>query len=169
MKNHRLLFVLFFFCFAIILSSAAMAQKASPAATATGKIGAANIEIAYSSPAVKDRKIWGSLVPYDKVWRAGADEATTFTTDRDLMVEGKKLPAGTYSFFVIPTDDEWVIIFNNVASQWGAYKYNAEEDALRAEVKPVRTDKKQERLQYTIEKDGFNLIWDNLKIPVSVK
>src|SRR5690554_5940773 len=82
---------------------AAFAQeKASPAKTAEGTVGDAKITINYSSPAVKGRTIWGDLVPMGEVWRAGANEATTFTTTKDIMVEGKTLPAGTYSFFVIP-------------------------------------------------------------------
>src|SRR5690348_9678173 len=77
-------------------------QRPSPPATATGKIGDANITINYSSPAVKGRKIWGELVPYDKIWRAGANEATIFETDHDIKVEGKNLPAGKYSLFATP-------------------------------------------------------------------
>ncbi len=92
--------------FAVCISVNAMAQdaakpKPSPAATATGKIKDATITINYSSPAVKERKIWGGLEPYDKVWRAGANDATTFETDKDIKVEGKTLPAGKYSFFLI--------------------------------------------------------------------
>ena len=91
-------------------------KPASPAAIATGKINGANITIKYSSPSVKGRKIWGELVPFDKVWRAGANEATTFETDKDLIVEGLKLPAGKYSFFVIPNEKECILIFNKEAN-----------------------------------------------------
>src|SRR5437870_4276896 len=85
---------------------------ASPAATATGKTkDGATITIQYSSPGVKGRKIWGDLVPYDQVWRAGANSATIFTTDKDLKVEGKKLAAGKYSLYAIPGEKEWTFIF----------------------------------------------------------
>ena len=103
----------------ISLSASAQEQKAPPAsppATATGKVGAATITINYSSPAVKGRTIWGGLEKYDKVWRAGANDATTFKTDKDIMVQGKKLPAGTYSFFLIPRENgTWTAIFNKEA------------------------------------------------------
>src|SRR5262245_14543148 len=103
----------------LTLSSASWAQKASPPATATGKAGGANIVINYSSPGVKNRKIWGELVPYDKVWRAGANEATVISFDKDVKVEGKALPAGKYSLYAIPGEKEWTIIFNSATGQWG--------------------------------------------------
>jgi hypothetical protein len=91
------------------LSACAQGDKSSrpsPPATATGKVGGANITINYSSPSVKGRKIWGDLVPYGKVWRAGANEATTFETDKAITVEGKNLPAGKYSLFALPGENE---------------------------------------------------------------
>ena len=87
--------------------------KASPRKSVTGKINEANISIDYGSPSVKGRKIWGALVPFDKIWRAGANEATTFQTDKDLIVEEKKLPAGKYSLFIIPNEKKCIIIFIN--------------------------------------------------------
>src|SRR5687767_4572105 len=129
MKNYLLrnsLLLLLFSAFLTVLGQAqnAPANRPSPAATATGKIGAANVSVNYSSPSVKGRTIWGDLVPYGKVWRAGANEATVFQTDRDITIEGKKLPAGKYSFFTIPTENEWTLIFNKQPEQWGAYKYD---------------------------------------------
>ena len=103
MKRTLFLQALSFFVIAVFFSLSSWAQNnppASPPAKATGKIGAANITIDYSSPAVKGRKIYGELVPYDKVWRAGANKATTFETDKDIMVEGKTLPAGKYAFLL---------------------------------------------------------------------
>src|SRR6187549_2507951 len=102
---------------AVFMSSAIWAQadkskRPSPPGTATGKVNGATITINYSSPSVKGRKIWGDLVPYGQTWRAGANEATTFETDKEIMVEGKSLPAGKYAFFTIPGEKEWVIIFN---------------------------------------------------------
>src|SRR6476619_4117074 len=94
-------------------------QRQSPKMTATGKIGEANVTITYGSPSVKGRKIWGGLVPYDKVWRAGANEATQIETDKDLIVEGKKLPAGKYSLYTIPGEKEWQVIINVQTGQWG--------------------------------------------------
>lgn len=89
--------------FALFMTTFVNAQNkpASPAAVATGKINGANISINYSSPSVKGRVIWGELVPFNKIWRAGANAATTIESDKDLIIEGSKLPAGKYSFFVI--------------------------------------------------------------------
>lgn len=145
------------------------AKRASPPATATGKIGAANITINYSSPYVKGRKIWGDLVPYDKVWRAGANEATVFETDKDLMVEGKLLPAGKYAFFTIPGEKEWVVIFNKTADQWGAFKYDESMDALRVTVKPKEMKNSTESLVYTIHDNGISLVWEKLEVPVMMR
>src|SRR5882762_8720194 len=105
---------------ALIGSTTLFAQ--SPAATASGKVGGASISIAYSSPSVRGRKIWGELVPYGKAWRAGANAATTFTTDKDITVEGKSLKAGKYSFFAVPGEKEWELIFNSEIPGWGIKK-----------------------------------------------
>jgi len=160
---------------AITISVSAMAQdaaqpKPSPAATATGKVKGATITISYSSPAVKGRKIWGGLEGYDKVWRAGANEATTFETDKDITVEGKSLPAGKYSFFLIPKESgTWTAIFNKEAKQWGAYKYEEAKDVLRVDVKTKALKATQERLVYKITKTGFSLDWDKVSVPVMIK
>ena len=112
----------------------------------------------------------GWLEAYDKVWRAGANEATTFETDKDLTVEGKALPAGKYSFFLIPKEGRtWTAIFNKEPTQWGAYKYEEAKDALRVEVKTKALKATQERLVYKITKSGFSLDWDKISVPVLVK
>ena len=85
--------------FTVTTLGTAQEKKASPAETATGKINGANVTVNYASPSVKGREIWGKLVPFNEVWRAGANEATTFETEKELNVEGQKLPAGKYSFF----------------------------------------------------------------------
>ena len=121
--------------------------RVSPKAEVMQVVGLTQVNISYSRPGVKGRKIWGALVPYDKVWRAGADEATKITFSTDVTVEGKKLSAGSYSFFVIPAKKEWTVIFNKVADQWGAFTYNEAEDALRIKVKPKTADS-EEWLKY---------------------
>ena len=96
-------------------------------------------------------------------------DATTFETDKDLTIEGAKLPAGKYSFFVIPNEKECVIIFNKEAKQWGAYKYKQNEDQLRVTVKPEVSKSKAEKLVYTINSNSVILSWENWNIPITVK
>jgi hypothetical protein len=149
-------------------------KRPSPPATATGKINGATITINYSSPAVKGRQIWGALVPYDKVWRAGANEATIFETDKNIKVEGKSLPAGKYSLYAIPGDKKWTIILNSQTGQWGITNSGATtedpaKDVLRVMVTPKKTKSLQERLSYRVDKTGFALVWEKVEVPVSVR
>ncbi len=168
MRNTNLVKSLSLAVMVCMLPFALAAQK-SPAKTATGKTGAANVTIKYSSPYVKGRTIFGELVPYDKVWRAGADSATTVLTDKSLKVEGKSLPAGKYSFFVIPkASGKWTVIFNSVTAQWGAYKYEQSKDVIRVEVQPKKTAS-TESLVYEIGKGGITLKWADIELPISVK
>jgi len=148
---------------------AAAEPKPSPAATATGKIGAADVTVHYSSPAVKGRAIWGGLVPYGQVWRAGANEATTVEFSKAVTVEGQALPAGKYGFFVLPTDKQWTVIFNKVPNQWGAFKYDQKQDALRVAVTPRKTASLAERLAYEVTPKGLTLRWENLEAPIGIK
>ncbi|RFZ91912.1 DUF2911 domain-containing protein [Mucilaginibacter conchicola] len=169
MKTKNLLKHTAMFVCAMLFATLTYAQdKPSPRDSVSAKIGEATITINYGSPSVKGRKIWGELVPYDKVWRTGANEATTFTTDKDIMVEGKKLAAGTYGFFAIPTTGSWTIIFNKTAKQWGAFKYNESQDELRVTVKPIKSAM-NERLVYKINSKGFTLSWDKVTVPVKIK
>jgi hypothetical protein len=146
----------------------AQSKPTSTKETLTGKVNEAIITVNYGSPSVNGRKIWGELVPFDKIWRAGANDATTFETDKDLTVEGAKLPAGKYSFFIIPNSKECTIIFNKVAKQWGAYKYSQEDDQLRVVVKPLVVRSVSEKLTCEINSNTFNLKWDNWSIPVQI-
>lgn len=157
--------------FSLLISTFAFAQKkvVSPAETVTGKVNGATITIKYGSPSVKGRAIWGGLVPYDKVWRAGANDATTFETDKTITIEGKQLPAGKYSFFVIPNENESVIIFNKEAKQWGAYEYKAGSDQLRVTVKNEKGDALVEKLEYKIMETRIELLWEKVIIGFEVK
>ncbi|HLE61167.1 MAG TPA: DUF2911 domain-containing protein [Thermoanaerobaculaceae bacterium] len=126
---------------ALMLVSDAWAQqldlpRPSPKATVTQTVGLTDVTIMYCRPSVRGRVIWGGLVPYDQVWRTGANEATTITFADDVTIEGTKLPAGTYGLFTMPGKDEWTVIFNKGAKQWGAYEYKQAEDVLRITVKP---------------------------------
>ncbi|GAA4298718.1 DUF2911 domain-containing protein [Nibribacter koreensis] len=171
--NSLLLTVLFL----LTMTASVLAQdakpKASPAMAATGKVGKATLTINYSSPSVKGRTIWGELVPYNKAWRAGANEATTFITDKDIMVEGKMLKAGKYSLFAVPSEKEWQIIFNSQTGQWGTTRQGANFDpantVLTVTVMPKKSAKMYESLTYDINAKGFSLLWENLEIPVAIK
>jgi len=164
---------------ALLITSLIWAQqdkskRPSPPATATGTVNGATLTINYSSPAVKGRKIWGGLVPYDKVWRAGANEATIFETSKNITVEGKALPAGKYSLYAIPGQKEWVIIFNSKTGQWGINEDGSTtevpaNDVLRVTVKPQKSAAFNERMKFVVDKNGFALEWENLRVPVSVK
>ena len=148
-------------------------KRASPPDSATGKIGDATITIRYSSPSVKERKVWGELVPYNKVWRAGANEATIFETDKPIKVEGKSLPAGKYSLFAQPGETEWQFIFNTQTGQWGVKRggeanRDPANDVLTVTVKPGKSATMNERLLYVIDKGGFALRWENLDVPVKI-
>jgi hypothetical protein len=157
---------------AVMFSFVAHAQDkkpiASPRDSVSGKIHGASININYGSPSVKGRKIWGGLEPYGQVWRAGANEATRFTTSKAIKVEGKELPAGTYGFFVIPTESKWTVIFNSIPNQWGAFKYDSSKDVLRVEVTPKTVDL-HERLIYTIDQNSVHLIWEKIDLPIVIK
>ncbi len=160
----------------LFLYAAAIAQgeKPSPPETASGKVGDATITIHYSSPAVKGRKIWGGLVPYGQVWRAGANEATIFQTDKPIQVEGKALPAGKYSLFATPGEKEWTIILNSQTGQWGIKQggvanRDPKNDVVTVTVKPAKASSMHERLTYSVNSKGFVLAWEQLEVPVMIK
>jgi len=168
------------FVSSLIFAQQDKSKRASPPETATGTVAGSTITINYSSPAVKGRKIWGDLVPYDKVWRLGANEATTFKTSKDITVEGKKLPAGTYALYALPTQNEWTFIFNSKLTQdgkpiWGIKdeEGNTTDDpkteVLRVMAKPMKSSTFNERMKFDVNKSGFTLEWENLKVPVSIK
>ena len=168
MKILKISLLLLFSFFAISFANAQEKLK-SPPEKATGMINGATIQINYGSPSVRGRKIWGELVPFGEVWRAGANEATTFETDKELTIEGLRLPAGKYSFFVIPNNEECTIIFNKEAKQWGAYKYNEKMDQLRVKVKQQIADSATEKLTYIINSTDVELVWEKWIIGFSVK
>jgi len=146
-------------------------QRPSPIEVKEGKISGKAIKVQYGSPAVKDRELWGDLVPYNVVWRTGANEASWIELSEDISVEGKTLKAGKYSLFTIPKETgPWTVIFN---SEWnlehGHFQYDEGNDVLRVEVMPIFEDTNQERLSIDIEDPGIVIRWEKLKLPISIK
>lgn len=156
-------------CFVLFMASTSFAQqKASPPASAITTVNGAEIKINYSQPAVKGREIWGGLVPYDKVWRTGANEATTFETSKDIKVQGKTLKAGKYTLFTVPNKDEWKIIFNSKLGQWGAYAYSSGDDVLTVTAKPTASDA-TERFTISTSDGKISMAWDKIKVDFVVE
>jgi hypothetical protein len=132
-----------------------------------------DVTINYCRPSVKGRLIWGGLVPYDQVWRTGANEATTITFADDVTIEGTTLPAGAYGLFTIPGKDEWTVIFNKGAKQWGAYEYKQADDVLRIKVKPQAAEF-HELLTFTFpvvttESATVAIVWEKLAVLFTIK
>ncbi len=147
-------------------------KRPSPPAVAKETLaGGATIKIDYSSPALKGRTMGKDIEPKKgEVWRAGANECTTFDVSKSITVEGKTLAAGKYSFFVLSGDGDWTIIFNKKTDLWGADGYKESDDALRAKVKPGKAATSKERLTYTISKQGkVSLLWGMLDLSFNVK
>jgi Protein of unknown function (DUF2911)/Domain of Unknown Function (DUF1080) len=142
--------------------------RPSPAAQAMAVIAGKTISINYGQPSVKGREIFGKLVPFGQVWRAGANETTAITLSDDARVEGRNLPAGKYAFFVIPNEKEWTLIFNSTI-KWGAFSYKPEEDVLRISV-PTRKGSFTEKLSYNVDQNGtVVLAWANTAVSFKVE
>ena len=141
----------------------------SPHATAMTMIGDAHIHMDYSSPGVRNRIIFGGLLSYDAVWQAGAHNATWLETDKDLVIAGKTLTAGKYGFFIIPSKDEWTVIFNTNWDQHGKDEYDTKDDVLRFKVKPMISETITEHLEYKVKKVNNNegliyFAWEKVSI-----
>ena len=126
-----------------------------------------DVTLEFGRPSVKDRKVWGGLVPFDRVWRTGADECTTITLGSDVQIEGQTLAAGTYGLFTIPGESEWTVIFNTVADQWGSFNYDETKDALRVTVEPRAADF-VETLDFEVDGSAVVLRWEEVAVPFSI-
>jgi hypothetical protein len=162
--------ICFFFVNLIFVSLTFAQEKLlSPEATVEANIQGVGIEIQYCRPSARGRKMVGGVDPYGKVWRTGANKATSISFDKDVIIEGKNLAKGKYGFFTIPTEDEWTIIFNKTYEQWGAYDYDEKQDVLRVVVKAKKSPSFVETFTITPEKDNISLIWENFIVPFRVK
>lgn len=153
------------------LETATEDQRPSPLEIREGQINGKSLTVQYGSPSVKGRTIWGDLVPYNVVWRTGANEATYVTVSQNLKVGGKDLAAGKYSLFTIPKESgAWTVIFN---SDWelehGHFQYNEKNDVLRVEAMPTWESSTTEKLSIEIESPGLVIRWEKLKLPIAIQ
>ncbi|HVP54451.1 MAG TPA: DUF2911 domain-containing protein [Candidatus Eisenbacteria bacterium] len=162
-----------------LVASTCFAQSAlldlprkSQSAEVTQTIGITNVTLKYSRPLVNGRKVWGGLVPYGEVWRAGANENTTISFSDPVTIEGKPLDKGTYGLFMIPKEDEWTVIFSKTNTAWGAFTYKPDEDVLRVTVKPAASEFHDALLydfdDLTPDSALVTLHWDKLAVPFKV-
>jgi hypothetical protein len=192
--------VLFLLCFAVSAFAQVSVPRPSQKASVTQTIGVTEIAITYHRPGVKGRKIWGDplpeqaskapgeatldnqnerpagapIVPYGHMWRTGANDATMFVVSDDVLINGQKLPAGSYSLHTIPNKDEWTIVFNGTANQWGSFNYDPAKDTLRVKAKPQTAAENQEWLAFTVDPVGedsaqVNIRWEKISVPFTVK
>jgi hypothetical protein len=143
--------------------------RVSPFASVSQTIGISDVTITYHRPGVKGREIWGKLVPFGQVWRAGANNATVFSFSDDVTINGTTLKGGKYSFFTVPGENEWTLIFNSIADQWGAYYYDSTKNVLSFTVKPQPAPH-EEWLSFSfsdlaISSATVSLRWDKLSVP----
>jgi tetratricopeptide (TPR) repeat protein len=148
--------------------------QASPAATVKQRVGFTDISVEYSRPSVRDRKIFGGLVPFGEVWRTGANAATKITFSTDVNFGGQYVAAGSYALFTIPTESSWTVILNKVTGQWGAYAYDEKNDVVRVTVKPVALPELVETMSIVVMnvRDESALIaidWEKTRVPIPLE
>jgi hypothetical protein len=164
---------------ALALTSPLFAEekpRVSPHETVNATVGGAKITIVYGRPYSKDpktgekRKIWGTLVPYDKVWRMGADEATLLTTDKDITIGGTAVAAGKYSLYLWPTEAGAKLIVNKQTGQWGT-KYDEKQDLVRIDLKKAAADKPVDQFTIAVDNGAVKLMWEDTQYsaPIAAK
>ena len=177
MFQRRFLFLAVSIVFAASFCSAQSAlldlPRKSQNAEVSQTIGITDVTLKYSRPLANGRKVFGGLVPYNDVWRAGANENTTITFTDPVSIEGHALDKGTYALFMIPTESDWTIIFSKMNTAWGAFSYKQDEDALRVTVKPATSDF-HDALVYefdNLKPDSavLTLRWDKVAVPVKCR
>jgi hypothetical protein len=170
MKKYFIPFLLILFAFQVSINAQDIElPRLSPKASVSYTVGMTEISIHYGAPAVKNRVIWGNVVPYDKIWRGGANEATTVEFSTDVNLEGQTVRAGKYALFFIPGEKEWTVILNRNHEQWGTGSYDESADEARFEVEPKMNEGIQERLSYTIhdmkmDMGYIKLGWEKMRL-----
>jgi hypothetical protein len=148
--------------------------QASPAATVKQRVGLTDVEVEYSRPSAKGRKIVGGLVPYGEVWRTGANAATKLTFSTDVKLDGHAVPAGSYALVTIPGEAEWTVILSKVTGEWGTYAYDEKNDLLRAKVKPVAMHDMMETMTIEVgnlrdESADLSIAWEKTRVSVKIQ
>lgn len=166
-----------FVCVACWIATSACAQdkssRPSPPAKAECKLaGGKTIVVDYSSPRMKGRKIYGELIPFGQVWRAGANESTTFVSDTDLSVGGTTVPAGSYTIFTIPNVDKWTLVISKKTGEWGTAYPGAKEDLARIDMKVSKLPSAVENFTIAFDQSGGNcalrMDWETTRASVDV-
>src|SRR5262245_2515475 len=145
----------------------------SPSASVKERVGVTDVSVEYSRPGVKERKIFGGLVPYGQIWRTGANAATKITFSTDVKLGGTPVPAGSYALFTIPGQSEWTVILSKVTEEWGSYSYNQKDDQARVKVKPVTMAEPLETMTIGVQdirsgKANLVIAWEKTKVPVEI-
>jgi hypothetical protein len=160
-----------------LLATSAVAEielpKPSAKSSVTQRIGLTDVTVDYFSPAVNNRVIWGELVPYDQVWRTGANDCTKFKTSKDIKVSGSDLKAGEYCLFTIPSKKDWTVVFSKDSKQWGAFNYDKSKDVLRINVTP-EDNEQRERLTFLFtdtnyDRGNLRLEWEKIALNVPIE
>jgi len=175
----KIITAVFTLLMACCISATTFAQEpripeASSTQTIIQDFGLGKITITYSRPNVKGRKIFGGINPYGEVWRTGANAATVITFSENVIIEGNKVPAGTYGLFSIPGEKQWTIILNKTYKQWGAYTYKQADDLLRFKVTPIKVAEKRETftMQFTnctTKSNDLYMVWDHTAVPIHMQ
>ena len=172
MKKNYIFFVLF--CLSTLLTNAQVkTPQASPVCTISQAVGTSDISITYSRPGAKNRVIFGNIVPYDKMWRTGANKATKISFSEEVTFAGQKVPAGEYALFTIPSTNEWEIILNNELNLWGTGEYNEADDVLRVKIPSSSNENHVESLTIdlnTFSSSGADLVlsWEKTKVIIPI-
>ncbi len=168
MKKTLYLIAIITLVFATNVFAQLTLPRASPRAAVSQTVGDTEISIVYNRPNVKERAVWGGLVPLGQVWRTGANEATVFEVSNDVLINGQKLAKGKYSLYTIPNQNEWTIIFNKTWNQWGTI-YKQEEDVLRVTAKPIAGEHRE---TMAIDIDNVTettadvvIAWEKVRVP----
>ncbi len=178
MRRGINIYIFYVILFILMLAAAVSAQtqltapQVSQKAGVSQTIGLTDITINYHGPKVNGREVWGKLVPYNEVWRGGANENTTISFSDPVKIEGKDIPAGTYGLHFIPSENEWIVIFNKNYWSWGSFHYREADDQLRVTVKPEPADF-QEWLSYSFDNPEENSVtaslrWEKLRVPIQI-